>query len=275
MKKYALVLYAPVIHAGYLEFFKRHRNAKTLYILGRGIIDQFTELHKEIRALDPEITKKFVETLGIFEHIKVLKPNTITDLKDYKIITADEPISRRFAKKYLQKNKIVFDSIFLKWDEKNVYSRNLPKNAETSKTAFDRKMMKLALKESTGSGDWWRQVGAIIVKNKKVILRDSSHHLPSDHTPYIEGNPRDFIEAGKKRDLSTSIHVEQLLIAEAAKRGLNLNGSSIYVNVFPCVPCAQIISQSGIKKCFFQTGNAYLNVERVFRAAGVKLIRVK
>lgn len=275
MKKYVLVLYVPVIHAGYLKLFKKYKNVESLYILGKEIIDEFTKLHEEIRALNPEIIKKFVETLNIFKDVRLLTPDKISKLRGYKIVTANEPISRQFAGKYIPKNKVIFDSVFLKWDETNVYSKNLPKDARISKAKFDRKMMKLALEESLKSGDWWRQVGAVIVRNKKVILQNSSHHLPSDHIPYIEGNPRDFIEAGTKRDLSTSIHVEQLLIAEAAKQGLNLKGSSIYVNVFPCVPCAQIISQSGIKKCYFQTGNAYLNVERVFQAAGVELIRVK
>ncbi|MBI2592576.1 MAG: hypothetical protein HYW37_00210 [Candidatus Colwellbacteria bacterium] len=273
--KRVIVLYIPVLHEGYLEFFKKHNDADILYILGEDFIDEFSGIHKEIRALSPETIKKLVESLSLFKSVKVLGKKSLSEIGDSEIVTADEAISLNFVNKYFPKNRVFYDNIFLRWDEKNVYSENLPQEAEVSDSDFDRKIMELAKKQAEKSSDWWRQVGAVIVKDGKVILEDVSHHLPSDHISYIEGNPRDFIEAGTKRDLSTSIHVEQLLVGEAARRGLSLEGTSIYINVFPCVPCAQIISQSGIKKCYFQTGNAYLNVERVFRMAGVKLILVK
>lgn len=136
-------------------------------------------------------------------------------------------------------------------------------------------MIRRAGAEAEKSSDWWRHVGAVVVKNGKVLLEAHNQHVPTDNAPYINGDPRDVIEAGKLGFISTAIHAEQLIVTEAARKGISLNGASIYMNVFPCLICAKLIAYAGIKKCFFRTGNAYLNVEDAMKKLGVEIIRVK
>lgn len=273
----ALVLYIPVLHAGYLDLFKRHRDdVDTLYILGPEFIKKLMPLHEEIRALSPNEIKKFVETLGMFESVKVLDKVTLPELAERAIVTADEEISRNFIDRYLPKGtRVKTESVFLRWDEKKV--RMAPPAAPNGATVtdFDREIIRHAESIAASGSDWWRRVGATATKGAAILFQARNRHIPSDHVPYIDGDPRDFIKAGVSPELSTALHAEQSLIAEAARTGTGLEGASIYVSAFPCPVCAKLIAYSGIKKCFFARGSATLDGERVLRANGVEIIRVK
>lgn len=272
----ALVLYVPVLHEGYLKLFKKYQGkVDKLFILGDDIVAEFSPLHKEIRALDPAIAARLIKSLEMFPFVEVIPRKQIQKLAQPSVIAADDELSRGFFKKYFPKKKIVLEKTFLRWDEKNVNASQAPKNVPISHSVFDRKVMTRIKETSTKSSDWWRHVGGAIIKNKRIILATHNRHVPSEHMPYIDGDPRDVVPAGTQSHLSTAIHAEQSLIAEAAKRGTKLAGTSIYVTVFPCPVCAKLIAYSGIKKCFFASGFASLDGERVLKANNVEMIFVK
>lgn len=273
--RHAVVLYVPVLHEGYLRFFRKHRTADALFILGREFVREFTHLEREIRAVDPGAAAICVSALGVFPRVAVLTRKSLRDLKPYAIVTADEEISRKFARRYLRGRRVRYDPVFLRWDEKKVFSKKPPRCAAVSRKPFDRRMVARAAGLAAGGSDWWRRVGAVVVKGRRVILEAHNRHLPSAHTPYAEGDPRDFIRAGTASELSTALHAEQAVVGEAARRGLSLAGASIYVTVFPCPVCAKLIASAGFRKCFFASGHASLDGERVLRTAGVELALVK
>ena len=83
------------------------------------------------------------------------------------------------------------------------------------------------------------QVGCVITSpDHRIISTGYNGPLPSD-------------EHCLKCDLSKSctdaVHAEANAIAYAAKSGISLNGSTIYLTHNPCVNCAKLIVQSGIK----------------------------
>ena len=272
--KSIILLYIPVIHQGYLQFLAKHRaEAQDVYVLGEDLIDEFLA-HKEIRAIASETAAKAVEALG-FSHVHVATKANLSDLNGAKIITANEEIIKKIIDKYLSGSPVEYDKIFLRWDEGTVKSDHLPAYDRVSEEPFDREMTVRAANEGDKSSDWWRHVGAVLVKDGKVILESHNQHTPSEHTQYTDGDPRDVLEAGKLGFLSTAIHAEQAVVSEAAKRGISIEGASIYMNVFPCLVCARIIAFAGIKKCYFRTGNAYLNVEEALKSRGVEIVLVK
>jgi dCMP deaminase len=280
MTNRALILYVPVLHAGYLKLFEKYRGkVYALYLLGEDVVSEFSLLHKEIRALNPEIAAHFIASLEMFGEIKVLERDTLrrqlSELKNVRIVATGDELSRAFVKKYLPRAGVTFENIFLRWDAKNVNSSKAPEGVKISRSKFDRSVITRIKQEGVKSSDWWRQVGGAIVKKGKVILESHNRHVPSEHMPYLDGDPRDVIPAGTQSHLSTAIHSEQLLIAEAAKRGVALDGASIYVTVFPCPVCAKLIAYSGVKKCFFAGGHASLDGERVLKANGIEMIFVK
>src|SRR5437870_457788 len=67
-----LVCYIPVLHDGYLQLFKKHPDARRLYIFGHDVIAEFSHLDRDIRRIEPEFVKKAVEAWNIFESVEIL-----------------------------------------------------------------------------------------------------------------------------------------------------------------------------------------------------------
>ncbi len=274
MKK-ALVLYVPVLHAGYIKLFEQYRDsAETLYVLGASFIDRVSRFHTEIRALDPQAARTLIESLKMFSSVNVLESDRLSELNGREIVTADEDVCRKFVSAYLPGEPVEYAPVFLRWDEKNVKSDVEVAYDRVSEDAFDREMIARAADEAEKSSDWWRHVGAVVIKDGKVIFENHNHHVPSDHTPYANGDPRDAVEPGTMNLIYTSLHAEQAIVADAAMRGVSLEGVSMYLNIFPCPLCAKLMAYAGIKKCFFRSGSAWLDAESILKANNVEIVLV-
>ncbi len=271
------ILYIPVIHQGYIKFLSRYKNSKTnIFLVDPSLLNDVESNWKEIRGLDQKNVQKILENFFPNFKISILNNKNIKKLNNIKkITTTDDTLLKEFADKYLHNLKIEYKKVFLRWDENKVTAIKPIFSDSKSMKKFDRDMIALAKTASDASSDWWRHVGAVIVKDGKIISKSFNHHTPSEYTPYIEGDARDFIKAGLMPTLTTAIHAEQSAIATSAKNGQNINGADIYVNVFPCPVCANLIIESGIKRVFYNNGSAYLNVEKTLKAKGVKIILVK
>lgn len=272
------VAYVPVLHEGYRRFFESKEGEKELYIFGPEITKEFSWLAKEIRQLNPSLMQKAIEALGIFERVTILDVSGAENLntENHSIILPDEDISRTLAQKYFPKAKTEFSPIFLRWDKHNsIAEKPILSSEKITTEEFHRTVLKQTEGESKKSSDNWRHVGAAIVKDGEVILVDHNHHVPSDHTPYAHGDPRNNFHKGDHIEISTAIHAEAALIAEAARKGIPLEGSSLYVTVFPCPPCAKLIAHSGIKNLYCGGGYGVLDGEEVLNAAGVKILFVE
>lgn len=271
-KKRILVAYVPVLHEGYRCFFEKNKDVEEIFVWGKDIIAEEDYLAKEIRALDPELIVKSLESWNIFEKVSVLSKKEISKLKNKEIVLPDEDVCRNFASKYLVDEKVEFDPIFLRWDRTNTKKE---KKVGPEKIITENEFMNSAFKEAERSSDWWRQVGGVIVKDGKVILSYTNKHVPSPHQAYVDGDPRNVSHQGKDLDLYTTIHAEAGCIAEAAKKGIALDGLEMYVTDFPCPACAKQIAYAGIKKLYFTRGYAVLDGERILKQKGVKIIQIK
>ena len=271
-----LVLYIPVIHRGYLKLFEKYSGqVDGLMVLGETLVEECKFLEREIRALDPLTAGRIIAAMGLFKKVEVLEEHAVKLLEDSEIITSSEGITSRFAEKYLAASQVSYDSSFLRWDESHVTSRTDVKCDRESDFLFDKEMMRRAIKEGKKSPDWWRQVGAVAVTKNGTELKAYNKDPISEYRPYAFGNIRDFVKAGENSEATTTIHAEQAIIAEAAREGFSLKGAEIYVSVFPCPTCSNLIAESGIEKCFFASGNAYADAEDTLKARGVELIFVK
>lgn len=275
--KTVLIAYIPVLHEGYRHLLEKHPEATNIYLLSSSVTHTQRSLEKDIRAVSAEIMKVALKPLFPERTFFVAEKDTLIEIASKKntIVMPDEDISHALIAEYFPENTIILDSIFLRWDKK----RSLRQYAPATKTQLQENTneaspMKLAEAEAAKSGDWWRQVGAVLVKDGTILLKTHNRHLPSDHAPYAVGDPRANFHAGESIELSTAIHAEALLIAQAAHSGLALEGTELYCTTFPCPPCAKLIAESGIKKLYFAEGYSMLDGEAVLRSAGVKIVRV-
>ncbi len=246
----------------------------TLWLIGTDLAAQYSALHTEIRAIDSFSLENMIKALNIFEEIIVLHRDNIGEIPVDKLITVSEKISLQVAKEYYRDAKMIIDTIFLRYDESNVKTLKPVIYDRKSSESFDRDMMLLAFNEAEKSSDWWRHVGAVLVRDKCLLKKAYNHPVPSEQMPYVFGNPRDFIKAGALSHFSDAMHAEKSLFAYALKNGICTSGADIYVSVFPCPDCAKLIAYSGIRRCFFGSGHASLDGQAVLQSQNVELIYV-
>jgi dCMP deaminase len=136
-------------------------------------------------------------------------------------------------------------------------------------------MMEAALEEAKRGKDWWRRIGALIVKDGKVIFQGHNVYVPSDQSANDEGDPRGNFKAGQYLESSLALHAEAGLVAQAAKEGVSLKGTEVYCDTFPCPPCAKQLAYAGISKLYYRNGYAVLDGERILKSQGVEIVFVK
>lgn len=107
---------------------------------------------------------------------------------------------------------------------------------------WDKKFMKMASDISEWSKDKNRKVGAVIVDTDNNVLSIGYNGIPrgcNDDIPFRYERPEKYLYFE---------HAERNAIFAAARNGVKLKDSIIYINLFCCADCARAIIQSGIKK---------------------------
>jgi dCMP deaminase len=270
-----VIAYVPTPHAGYLKFFREHRG-EILYVLGDDFIQQFPSLVRNLPAVRPEEARKMIGALAIFNEVHVLTLENVECVKDSDIVMPDEDVSRAIAGKYFTENRITFDGSWkLRWDWGSVQKGRRPEGERiVSRATLDRLLMQRAFDVANCSPDWWRQIGALLVRDGSVLLVAFNQHVPSEQSAYHYGDPRSCFEAGQRIDVSAALHAEIGIVAEAARRGLSMAGCDLYVTTFPCPPCASACASTGIERLFYAEGYSLVAGAEVLEAKEVKIIRV-
>ncbi len=116
-------------------------------------------------------------------------------------------------------------------------------------------------------------VGAVAAKNKH-IMATGYNGAPSGFKDCLElGCLRDElnIPSGERQEICRGIHAEQNVIIQATLHGVSLEGSTIYATHTPCVLCAKMLVNAGIKR-FVSFGkyndNAFVDL---FKEAGIEV----
>lgn len=277
MSRYVLA-YVPVVHRGYLEFFRRHQDTDGVYLFGTDLVPEADYLQKEIRALSVFEAKMALTMLEAHRTVRLVGAELLSTWRaeQASVVVPDEDVCRAVARRHLSGCRVTYDRVFLRWDRDSILRKERVQADRTMGFhGVVAEMLTRAEEESLRASNWWRQVGAVVAREGRLILTAHNHHLPSDQTPYIEGDPRNAAHRGQHIELSTDFHAEAALIAEAARRGIPLAGADLYVTTFPCPPCAKLVAASGIQRLFFLTGYAMVDGLRVIRQAGIEVIHVE
>lgn len=114
--------------------------------------------------------------------------------------------------------------------------------AEEKQLLLDKRYLRMAKIWGENSYCERRQVGALLVKDNSIIS-DGFNGTPSGFENICEDSE------GKTKPYV--LHAEANAITKVAKSNNNSNGATIYITTSPCIECAKLIIQAGIKRVVF------------------------
>lgn len=131
---------------------------------------------------------------------------------------------------------------------------------------FDRKYLEMAEIWAKNSYCKRRQVGALIVKERMII---------SDG---YNGTPSGFENVCEDENFKTKpyvLHAEANAITKVAKSNNSSENATLYVTTSPCMECAKLIIQSGIRRVVFDNDYHDDNGIGLLKRAGIEVVNIK
>ncbi|MDR1775697.1 MAG: cytidine/deoxycytidylate deaminase family protein [Actinomycetes bacterium] len=148
-------------------------------------------------------------------------------------------------------------------------------SSQRTRPSWDEYFMKIAHEVATRSTCTRRQIGALIVRDKR-ILATGYNNVPCgiEHCT-TRGCLRDqlHIPSGERHELCRGIHAEQNAVVQAARNGITIDNSIVYCTAQPCILCAKILINAGVKEIVFEGGYPDELSREILDEAGVKLRR--
>lgn len=130
------------------------------------------------------------------------------------------------------------------------------------KLLLDRRYLRMARIWSENSYCKRRQVGALIVKDKSII---------SDG---YNGTPSGFENVCEDEDNVTKpyvLHAEANAITKVAKSSNSSEGATLYVTASPCIECAKLIIQAGIRRVVYSEQYRYTDGIELLEKANIEV----
>ena len=122
-----------------------------------------------------------------------------------------------------------------------------------------------------------RQVGAILVKDKRV-LATGYNGAPSGIAHCIDVGcfrEKNKVPSGERHELCRGSHAEQNAIVQAATYGIPIKDASLFCTNLPCSICIKMIINAGIKTIFYQEGYPDSLSEELIKEAGITLTKIE
>lgn len=268
-----LLLHAPVYHAGHRRLLAAHPEVRQVLLLGDGFAERFPAMRKEIRGLPADVVARVLAA----EHgvdVRVVQPADLPGALEAVVLAADESLTRELAADH-PGTTWRFARTFLRWDRQwALEERPAGATAGTTSDPVHVALMQQAVAAGDRSSDWWRQVGALAARDGQVLATSHNRHQPTEHAPYVDGDPRNEFSRGLRADLSTAIHAEASLVGQAAAGAFDTAGADLYVSAFPCPACAYLVAEARFARCFFRGSYSLLDAEAILAGAGTELVWV-
>ena len=140
------------------------------------------------------------------------------------------------------------------------------KDKEKKQAELDSRYIRMAQIWAENSYCKRRQVGAIIVKDK-MIISDGYNGTPSGFENICED------ESGLTKPYV--LHAEANAITKIARSGNNSDGATLYVTAAPCIECAKLIIQAGIKRVVYSEEYRLKDGIELLQRAGIEVVLSK
>lgn len=97
-----------------------------------------------------------------------------------------------------------------------------------------------------------RQVGAVLTVDNRVIATGYNGAVRGEQHCLDIGCARENIPSGQNVERCRAVHAELNALCQAARYGIRVEGSTMYVTLAPCNICSMAMYQSGVKRVVFK-----------------------
>ncbi len=134
---------------------------------------------------------------------------------------------------------------------------------ENKQEALDRRYLRMARIWSENSYCQRRKVGALVVKNN-IIISDGFNGTPSGFENVCEDE--------NNVTKTYVLHAEANAITKIARSGNSSDGATMYITASPCIECAKLIIQAGVKRVVYSEKYRLDEGINLLNRAGVETI---
>jgi len=122
-----------------------------------------------------------------------------------------------------------------------------------------------------------RRVGAVLVKDKRILA--TGYNGPPSGITHCQaaGCLREKLKvpSGQRHELCRGLHAEQNVFVQAALHGISVKDSILYVTNQPCIICAKMLINAGIKELVIADGYPDGMALEFLKEAKIRVRRIK
>ena len=147
---------------------------------------------------------------------------------------------------------------------------------ENNRPTWDEYFMQIARDVATRATCRRRLVGAVVVLDKRILTTGyNGAPMGCKHCTEL-GCLRDElnIPSGQRHELCRGIHAEQNALVQAAYSGVSVKDGTLYVTHQPCVLCAKMAINAGIKKIVFSGEYPDELAMELLKEAGIRVVKI-
>ena len=153
----------------------------------------------------------------------------------------------------------------------------MKQNLKTKRPSWDEYFLELARLVSRRATCRRRRVGAVLVKNKR-ILATGYNGAPAGLEHCLDiGCLRDKLKipSGQRHELCRGLHAEQNVLVQAALYGISTKDSTLYITNQPCIICAKMLINAGIKEIVIADGYPDKLATQFLKQAKINIRKIK
>ncbi len=144
---------------------------------------------------------------------------------------------------------------------------NLDENSAEKQEVLDRRYLRMARIWAENSYCRRRQVGALLVKDKRIIS-DGYNGTPSGFENVCEDEASGLTKP-------YVLHAEANAISKVARSNNSSDGATLYVTASPCLECAKLVIQAGIRRVVFAELYRITDGVDLLRRAGIECVLIE
>ncbi len=138
-----------------------------------------------------------------------------------------------------------------------------------TRVSWNEYFMNIAGQVGTRSTCDRKHIGAVIVRDKTILSTGYNGSLRG--APHCDEIGHDMENGHCIR----TVHAEANAVAQAARHGVMLDGSELYVTASPCLTCFKLVVNSGIRVIYFREFYRDERIREYAQQAGVTLVHMQ